>query len=137
MAKEPYITMPEFARRTQRPVHEVKKLVLSGELRAIPRFANRDQLTDPLCVPMIAVSDVEAYHVDHEPDTSTDPGARRQATFAQASAKRQLQVHEEIDAGDPRVRHARAMQKWQEHNRSALEALNEMSEAAKGLGDSQ
>ena len=135
MPKEPYVTMPEFAKRTQRPVHEIKKLVLSGELPAVPRFANRDNLADPLCVPMIALSEVEAYHVDRARDPASDPGARSQIEYDKATANRHLQVSAEIDAGDPRVRYEKAKQQHRQHMAAGLENLNEMAEARKAIGE--
>ena len=136
MPKKTHYTMPEFAAITGRTVHDVKSLVLDGTLPAVPRFKGRDRFDDPHCIPLIDGSHADKFFVAHEPDTSGDPVARGQAIRNQASQNRQLLVLEEIDSGDPRVRHARAMQKWNELNKGAREALDEMSDAAKAMGES-
>lgn len=136
MSKTERLTMPQFAVATGRSIAEVKQMVSDGRIPTSPgRFLGRNEIGEPIYAHLIDPAEIGTYAVPHESSPTDDPLARRQTVLDGAIAARRIEVQEEIDASSPETQHARAMQRWQEHNREALRALGDMDAAARRMGD--
>jgi hypothetical protein len=132
-----HLTMKEFARATRRPLDEVRRAVLDGDLPFEQgRCTHRGSDGLPCYAHMIPETEIERFAAPAvkraltDPREIADPTERRNAVMAEAYARRNREIA--LEAGDPEAIAADAGERAAQHAEASREALRQMKRATLG-----